>query len=118
MWQTANVSADEELILACVPTLVSLYAEAPMDPRLLKATELAGLKCLLSDERSHRLPALSRVSAVASWVNKAPTAESQQHRINAFGDLVALIQFNEISPVDIADFFFSDNFSSLPASCK
>ena len=118
MWQTANVSADGELILACVPTLVSLYAEAPMDLRLLEVTELVGLKYLLSDERSHRLSAHSRVSSVAAWVKAAPTAESQQHRIDAFAGLVELIQFNENPLIDIIDFFFTDSFRSLPASCR
>ena len=115
VWRTANVSSDEELMRACVPTLVSHYAAAPIDTRFLAATELRGLKCLLSNDRSQRLSARSRVSAVAAWVKAAPTGESQQLRTNAFTDLVALI---EISNRDSADFFFDDNIFSLSASCR
>ena len=107
------MSSDEEVMRACVSTLVWHYANAPIDRRLLQVTELVGLKCLLSDERSHRLSALSRVSAVAAWVNA-----SQQHRTNAFADLVALIDFDDMSREELADLPFDDDFAALPSSCK
>ena len=103
---------------ACVSTLVWHYANAPIDRRLLQVTELVGLKCLLSDERSHRLSALSRVSAIAAWVKAAPTGESQQHRTNAFADIVALIDFDDMSREELADLPFDDDFAALPSSCK
>ena len=103
---------------ACVPALVSHCTGTPIDPRLLEATELVGWKCLFSDERSHRLSALWRVSAVAAWMRAAPTEESKQHRTNAFTDLLALIHFDGISMHEATAFFFDDNFLSLPAFCK
>ena len=118
VWRIANVSADEDMVLACWPTPVSHYARAAIDFRLLEATELWGLKCLLSDERSHRLSAHWRVAAVATWVKAASTEESQQHRSNAFVDLVALIQLDRLSMHEAADIFLDDSFLSLPSSCK
>ena len=118
VWQIANVSADEDLMRACVPMLVWQCSATPIVPQLLEATELGGLNCLLSNERSQRLSALWRVSAVAAWLNAAPTKESQQHRTNAFADLVALIQFDGISMHEAAKIFFDRYFRLLPAFCK
>ena len=101
-----------------MPTLVSHYAGNPIDPRLLEASEMGGLKCLLSDERSQWLSAISRVSAVAAWVKAAPTGESQQRRINGFAELVALIQFDNISPQDCVGLLCDEDFAALPSSCK
>ena len=118
VWKTANLSADELLLRACVPTLVSHYIGNPIGHRLLEASEIGGLKCLLSDERSQWLSAISRVSAVAAWVKAAPTGESQQRRINGFAELVALIQFDNISPQDCIGLLCDDDFAALPSSCK
>ena len=118
VWRIANVSADEEMVLACLPTLVSHYAVAAIDFRLLEATELGGLKCLLSDERSERLSVHWRVAAVAAWVKGASTEESHQQRTKACAGLVDLIQFERISMHEAADIFLDDNFLSLPSSCR
>ena len=102
----------------CVPALISHFTGATINPRLLEVTELVGLKCLLSDERSQWLSVLSRVSAVAAWVKAAPTDESQQHRINAFADLVTRIDFNAITPLDCVGLLCDEDLDALPSSCK
>ena len=118
VWRTANLIGDVQLMRACVPTLVSHYAVNPIDPRLLEASEMGGLKCLLSDERSQWLSVLSRVLAIAGWVKAAPAVESQKHRINAFTDLVTLIDFNATTPLDCVGLLCDDDFAALPSSCK
>lgn len=117
VWLAANATKNEILIGACAHLVVLNWAIFSRNNLIGVNTEVIGIKEIVKCTQTSGITLKAKLNLISAWISSARDAEERDTRIEAFHNLIQLLQIQQ-TPDIFVDLYADSDEMQLPIESR